>query len=121
MVEQVTLTCFVLVQPRKTGKHPNMTKQLSAFYVCCIYSCAVQTRFYHGSKHYEPLPDLGPYCLQYSTGLDNKKIQRKIVYIFLPIIFSICFGCSKEPSVLGAQKNRLIEMVLLSTTNNCFG
>ena len=28
----------------------------------------------------------------------NKKIQHKIVNIFLPIIFSICFGCSKEPS-----------------------
>ena len=28
----------------------------------------------------------------------NKKFQRKIVNIFLPIIFSICFGCSKEPS-----------------------
>ena len=28
----------------------------------------------------------------------NKKFQRKIVNIFLPMIFSICFGCSKEPS-----------------------
>ena len=28
----------------------------------------------------------------------NKNFQRKIVNIFLPIIFSICFGCSKEPS-----------------------
>ena len=27
----------------------------------------------------------------------NKNFQRKIVNIFLPIIFSICFGCSKEP------------------------
>ena len=32
------------------------------------------------------------------TGLINKKFQRKIVNIFLPIMFSICFGCSKEPS-----------------------
>ena len=32
------------------------------------------------------------------TGLDKQnKIQQKIVNIFLPIIFSICFGCSKEP------------------------
>ena len=30
--------------------------------------------------------------------LINKKIQRKIVNTFLPIIFSVCFGCSKEPS-----------------------
>ena len=32
-----------------------------------------------------------------STGLE-KKIQRKIINIFLPIIFNICFGSSKEPS-----------------------
>ena len=31
-------------------------------------------------------------------GLKNKKIQPKIVNIFLPISFTICFGCSKEPS-----------------------
>ena len=28
----------------------------------------------------------------------NKFFQRKIVNIFLPISFNICFGCSKEPS-----------------------
>ena len=28
----------------------------------------------------------------------NKNVQRKIVNIFLHIIFSICFMCSKEPS-----------------------
>ena len=28
----------------------------------------------------------------------NKNFQRKIVNIFLPIVFSICFGCSKEQS-----------------------
>ena len=28
----------------------------------------------------------------------NKHFQRKIVNIFLPISFNICFGCSKEPS-----------------------
>ena len=32
-----------------------------------------------------------------ATGLD-KYVQRKIVNIFLPIVFSICFGCSKELS-----------------------
>ena len=31
-------------------------------------------------------------------GLDKQKNQRKIVNIFLPISFNICFGCSKEPS-----------------------
>ena len=32
------------------------------------------------------------------TGLDKKNTERKIVNIFLPISFNICFGCSKEPS-----------------------
>ena len=34
------------------------------------------------------------------TGLDtsNQNFQRRIVNIFLPINFNICFGCSKEPS-----------------------
>ena len=41
------------------------------------------------------------------TSLSNF-FERKIVIIFLSI------------SVLGAQKNRLIEMVLLSTHNICF-
>ena len=31
--------------------HPCVLKMLSAFNVCCIYLCALQTRFYHGSKH----------------------------------------------------------------------
>ena len=42
----------------------------------------------------------------------NKKFQCKIVNIFLPINLTY---------VLGAQKNRLIETVLLSTHNMCFG
>ena len=28
----------------------------------------------------------------------NKNFQRKIVNIFLPINFNMCFGCSKEPT-----------------------
>ena len=32
------------------------------------------------------------------TGLDKQNCQHKIVNIFLHIIFSICFGYSKEPS-----------------------
>ena len=31
------------------------------------------------------------------TGLVNKFFLCKIVNIFLPIFFSICFECSKEP------------------------
>ena len=28
-------------------------KMMSAFYICCMYSSALQTRFFHGSKQYE--------------------------------------------------------------------
>ena len=28
--------------------------KISAFYICCIFSNAIQTTFDHGSKHYEP-------------------------------------------------------------------
>ena len=31
-------------------------------------------------------------------GLDKQIFERKIVNIFLPISFNICFGCSKELS-----------------------
>ena len=36
-------------------------------------------------------------CTSSHISLDKKKILRKILNIFLTIIFSICFGCSKEP------------------------
>ena len=36
--------------------------------------------------------------VQYTTVLDNNFFQRKIVNIFLPICFNMCFGFSKEPS-----------------------
>ena len=36
-----------------------------------------------------------------------KSVQHKILNFFLPIIFKICIGCSKEPS---------LETVLLSPT-----
>ena len=42
----------------------------------------------------------------------NKNFQRKIANIFLPIFLAY---------VLGAQKNCLDEMILLSTHNICFG
>ena len=46
------------------------------------------------------------------TGLDKHIFEGKIVIVFLPISCNICFG---------AQTNRLIEAVLLSTHNICFG
>ena len=36
--------------------------------------------------------------LNHNRGLDKQNFQCKIVNIFLPINFNICFGCSKEPS-----------------------
>ena len=45
-------------------------------------------------------------------GQSIKISERISVNIFLSISFHICFGCSKE---------RIIEMVLLSTHNICFG
>ena len=47
----------------------------------------------------------GPWWPCFLTIGLNKKFQRKIVNIFLPIIFSICFGCSKEPSHLDSSFN----------------
>ena len=43
---------------------------------------------------YEPLLAVTEFTGQHTV---NKKFQRTIVNVFLPII-SICFGCSKEPS-----------------------
>ena len=48
----------------------------------------------------------------YSLIPVKKFYERKIEIIFLPINLNICFG---------SQKNRLIETVLLSTHNICFG
>ena len=48
----------------------------------------------------------------FHTAFDRHKCSEKIVNIFLHIILAY---------VLGAQKNRLIKTVLLSTQNICFG
>ena len=37
------------------------------------------------------------FSVKYLMGLDKQNLERKIINIFLPISFSICFGCSKEP------------------------
>ena len=74
--------------------------------------------FYRGSKKaiifcnmYMYFNHIMPY------GQLSKNFQRKIVIIFLSIKLNTCFGYSKEPS----QQNHLIETVLLSNHNICFG
>ena len=47
--------------------------------------------------------------------LIEERLHRLLLYAFLPYTASI------SSCVLGAQKNPLIEMVLLSTQNTCFG
>ena len=49
---------------------------------------------------------------QTNIALDKRFFEHKIVNIFLPFTFYVCFGCSKAI---------LIETVLLSTHNICFG
>ena len=41
--------------------------KMSAFYVCCIFPSALDTKFYHeaNTMNTEDTSDLGPYCLQY--------------------------------------------------------
>ena len=77
-------------------------------------------------------PDLGPNCLQ-RLSADNTSRQRvegvrnrrKKHRSRSAKKFSLKSEIFSYPSVLtfvlGAQKNRLIEMVLLSTHNICFG
>ena len=50
-------------------------KMLSAFQACCIYSSALQTRFYHGSNQYEPRSD---------CSIGSSLIWVHIVYNRLP-------------------------------------
>ena len=47
-----------------------------------------------------------------AIGLDKQFFKSKIVILFYPSV--LAYG-------LGAQKNSLIETVLLSTNNKCFG
>ena len=61
---------------------------------------------------YLTLNIMSKYILTTSTGFDKQNFQCKNVNILLPIILAYLFG---------AQKNRLIETVLFSTHNICFG
>ena len=52
-------------------------------------------------------------CTSFLTETINKIFDHRFANIFLLLELNIC--------VLGAPKNRLIETVLLSTHNICFG
>ena len=51
-------------------------------------------------------------CISQNIGLDKKKLSVKLLIFSYPPVLTY---------VLGAQKNRLIETVLLSTHNIFFG
>ena len=69
----------------------------SAFeFSCLVFLCLDQMILLQCAFH-----AVGALCTLRKTsiiGLDKHIFLRKIVNIFLPIMFSICFGCSKETS-----------------------
>ena len=74
-------------------------KMLSDLYVRCIYSDALQTRFYHGIKHYKPCLDQSDrgtyaYCLQYRLHVPkkiNRSRQKSCLVILLVLV--VCGFC----------------------------
>ena len=57
---------------------------MSAFYVCCIYSSALQTEFYYEAEANTINPDpfweqsnLGPYCLQYRRPKNINRLEKQ--------------------------------------------
>ena len=61
-----------------------VTKDFNSY---CIHKCKQI-----GCNHF------GGHRQVFSIGLDKQIFERKIVNIFLPVSFNICFGSSKEPS-----------------------
>ena len=56
--------------------------------------------------------DISKIFTHISIGLDKHFFSVKLLIFYYPLVLTY---------VLGAQKNRLIKMVLLSTHNICFG
>ena len=56
--------------------------------------------YYHMGQAFQTLIFMFtlPHTANVDMDLDKLNFERKIVNIFLPISFNICFGCSKEPS-----------------------
>ena len=63
----------------------------------CFYVLAQSVLFFR-TKFHRVLATLSAIGLSSTIGLDKQIFWRKIVNIFLPICFNICFRCSKEPS-----------------------
>ena len=55
-----------------------------------------------------------PLDLPMIIGSDRQIFQRTIVNIFLPINFYICFGCSKEPSLLFHRRRNISETIQIT-------
>ena len=56
---------------------------LSAFYICCIYSSALQTSFFMeaNTKNPDQTAPLGPYCLQYSLPKNIKQMREQMTKV----------------------------------------
>ena len=63
------------------------------FHLFELYMFVLLLQFEEKNPH-SRLPDLFSFFSFY-TELDKKKVERKIVNIFLPISLNMCFGCLK--------------------------
>ena len=86
-------------------------KMLSSFLVCCIHLNSLQTRFFHGSDITHEQPNLGPYCLQYTSKLHNKinsKLHKNINRLGPYITERLLLG-RKESNQTNKQQTRKAE------------
>ena len=82
---------------------------LSAFYVWCICSRALQTRFYHGSKHYEPWSDWSFVC---NTCLPRKTYQPCSQYVHVHVCSYFLFENLSPLTQMESQNHARIQKVL---------
>ena len=76
--EAAEVPCPLVFVSFPSAKDPSWEQKISGKNKCKVLYCIVKYLY---------------------TGLDKQNFQRKIVkFIFLLINFSICCGCSKEPS-----------------------
>ena len=94
------LVCRAPTYPPKTGPTPKDHCLSENLYFLFSFSLILLTNSLKSVK---------------AVFLIEERLHRLLLYAFLPYTASI------SSCVLGAQKNPLIEMVLLSTQNTCFG